>query len=227
MTPSTILIVEDERSIAETLQYALETDGYRTEHVSTGQLALQRLHEFSYALIILDIGLPDISGIELFQKIRAQVPLPVIFLTARDAEIDRVVGLEMGADDYVVKPFSPREVAARVRAVLRRCDIQTRGAVASTVFFSDHGKRQIFYFGQLLELSRYEYNLLYFLINRPGQVFSREQLMVRTWDEPDASMERTVDAHIKNIRAKCRQIEPEKEVIITHRGIGYALSEKI
>ena len=134
MTPSTILIVEDERSIAETLQYALETDGYKTEHVSTGQLALQRLHEFSFALIILDIGLPDISGIELFQKIRAQVPLPVIFLTARDAEIDRVVGLEMGADDYVVKPFSPREVAARVRAVLRRCDIQTRGAVASTVF---------------------------------------------------------------------------------------------
>ena len=99
--------------------------------------------------------------------------------------------------------------------------------MASTVFFSDHGKRQIFYFGQLLELSRYEYNLLYFLINRPGQVFSREQLMVRTWDEPDASMERTVDAHIKNIRAKCRQIEPEKEVIITHRGVGYALSEKI
>lgn len=246
MTQPTILIVEDERSIAETLQYALETDGYRTEHASTGNSALQRLQESNFSLMLLDIGLPDISGIELCRKIRAQYNIPVIFLTARDSEIDRVVGLEIGADDYVVKPFSPREVAARVRAVLRRCDGQIHGngngngnggsngstntppqSSLTSSFTCDHGKRQIFFFGQLLELSRYEYQLLRFLIARPGQVFSREQLMERTWDEPDASMERTVDAHIKNIRAKCRQIRPDKEVIITHRGVGYALSESL
>lgn len=232
MTTTTILIVEDERSIAETLQYALKTDGYTTEHASTGSSALQRLQQVNFALIILDIGLPDLSGLELCRKIRSQYSVPIIFLTARDSEIDRVVGLEIGADDYVVKPFSPREVTARVRAVLRRCDgRQSDGVTPATshkaTFSCDHGKRQIYFFGHPLELSRYEYNLLSFLIDRPGQVFSREQLMQRTWDEPDASMERTVDAHIKNIRAKCRQVAPDREVIITHRGIGYAFNETI
>ena len=224
---SKILIVEDEPAIAETIQYALETDGFETRCLSSGKAVLDLLEREAIDLIVLDIGLPDISGLELCKEIRKTRQLPVIFLTARSDEVDRVVGLEIGADDYVVKPFSPRELTARVRAVLRRARPTTAAKSIANTFKLDESKRQIIYAGSPLELSRYEYNLLVILIQRPGQVFSREQLMQLAWEEPEAAMDRTVDAHIKNIRAKLKTINPEIDPIMTHRGIGYALKENL
>lgn len=221
-----ILIVEDEPAIADTIQYALETDGFQAALLTSGQPVLSYLSGEKVDLIILDIGLPDINGLELCKKIRAAHDLPIIFLTARSDEIDRVVGLEIGADDYVTKPFSPRELTARVRAVLRRMRGVPPASTASTsVFHVDESRKQIVYFDEVLDLSRYEFRLLKTFIERPGQVFSRDQLMEKAWDEPEASMDRTVDAHIKNLRAKLRGINPEVDPIVTHRGTGYSLKE--
>ena len=164
---------------------------------------------------------------ELCKKIRKAHNLPIIFLTARADEVDRVVGLEIGADDYVVKPFSPRELSARIKAVLRRSQQPATASSASQAFQIDESRRQISYFGVPVDLSRYEYNLLKILIQRPGHVYSRDQLMEMAWDEPEASMDRTVDAHVKNIRAKMKTIKPEIDPIITHRGVGYALKEDL
>ncbi|MBT8369759.1 MAG: two-component system response regulator CreB [Deltaproteobacteria bacterium] len=222
-----ILIVEDEQAIADNIQYALETEGFATLCLSSGMPVIQLLAEESIDLMILDIGLPDINGLELCKEVRKTHKLPIIFLTARSAEIDRVVGLEIGADDYVVKPFSPRELCARVKAVLRRTHLPAGGEPSTPAFQVNESKRQISYFGAPLDLSRYEYNLLMPFIQRPGQVFSRDQLMDLAWDEPEASMDRTVDAHIKNIRAKLRSIAPDIDPIVTHRGVGYALKEDL
>jgi two-component system catabolic regulation response regulator CreB len=221
-----ILIVEDEPAIADTIQYALETDGFETKLLSSGQPVLSYLSEEEVDLIILDIGLPDVSGLELCKKIRLTHALPVIFLTARSEEIDRVVGLEIGADDYVTKPFSPRELSARVRAVLRRTNGDGPSPVSSaSAFHVDEARQRILYFNEVLDLSRYEFRLLKTFVERPGQVFSRDQLMERAWDEPEASMDRTVDAHIKNLRAKLRVVNPDVDPIVTHRGTGYSLKE--
>jgi two-component system catabolic regulation response regulator CreB len=194
----------------------------------TGQEALDQLASNGIDLVILDIGLPDINGFELCKKLRQQSALPIIFLTARNEEVDRVVGLEIGGDDYVVKPFSPRELTARVKAVLRRTQSPNgHDGSARTVWDVDDAKRCIHYFGQALELSRTEFELLRTLIRRPGQVFTRDQLLAAVWDEPEASMDRTVDAHIKNLRAKLKTIKPDLDPISTHRGTGYALKENI
>jgi len=220
-----ILIVEDEPAIADTIQYALETDGFETICRQTGTEALAVMADETVDLIVLDVGLPDLNGFELCKQIRKSHATPVIFLTARADEIDRVVGLEIGGDDYVTKPFSPRELSARVKAVLRRTAAGMTPVSCGDTFQVDDSRRRITYCGQPLELSRYEYNILKTFISRPGHVFSREQLMVKAWDDPDASMDRTVDAHIKNIRAKLKSIQPEIDPIITHRGMGYSLKE--
>ncbi len=222
-----ILIIEDEPAIADAIQYALETEGFETRTLSVGLPALGVLAEDHFDLIILDIGLPDINGMELCKSIREKHTLPIIFLTARADEVDRVVGLEIGADDYVVKPFSPRELSARVKAILRRTQNSYHKPPDSSAFKTDALRRQIVYFGQSLDLSKYEFNLLEAFIRRPGQVFSRDRLMDLAWDDPDASMDRTIDAHIKNIRAKLKTIAPEKDPIITHRGVGYSLKEDL
>jgi len=222
-----ILIVEDEPAIADTIQYALETEGFDTRHLAAGRPVLDMLENAAIDLIVLDIGLPDISGIELCLEIRKRSPVPIIFLTARDAEVDRVVGLEIGGDDYVTKPFSPRELAARVRAVLRRGTSPPEAAVTAPDFGLDESRHLITYFGTPLELSHYEYRLLRIFIQRPGHVYSREQLMNLAWDEPESSMDRTVDAHIKNLRAKLRSVRPGHDPIVTHRGVGYSLKEDL
>jgi two-component system catabolic regulation response regulator CreB len=223
-----ILIVEDEPAIADTIQYALETEGFQPLTAPTGQEALQQVDADGIDLVILDIGLPDINGFELCKQIRRKSTLPIIFLTARSEEVDRVVGLEIGGDDYVVKPFSPRELTARVKAILRRTrSAPPTDAAPQTIWRVDDARRLIHYLGQPLELSRTEFDLLRTLIGRPGQVFTREQLMVAVWDEPEASMDRTVDAHIKNLRAKLKSVQPDIDPIITHRGTGYALREQI
>ena len=233
-----ILIVEDEPGIADTLQYALRTDGFEPAWVATGEEAVALVQASSPqerpALVILDVGLPDTNGFEVFKRIRALADIPVVFLTARSDEIDRVVGLELGADDYVAKPFSPRELVARVRTVLRRATKPAAAPVAPVVAAEpalpiavDDGRRQIRFYGQLLELSRYEYGLLKTLVSRPGHVFSRDTLLERVWDDATESLDRTVDAHVKTLRAKMKIVAPTLEPIKTHRGTGYALAEDL
>jgi two-component system, OmpR family, catabolic regulation response regulator CreB len=223
-----ILIVEDEPGIADTLQYALRTEGFEPHWVATGEAAVTRQREAPAALVILDVGLPDLSGFEVFKRLRAFSDVPVVFLTARTDEIDRVVGLELGADDYVAKPFSPRELVARVRTILRRA-AKVAAAPAAPVmpFLIDEGKRQIRFYGQPLELSRYEYGLLKTLVERPGHVYSRDVLLDKVWDTSSESLDRTVDAHVKTLRAKLKVVAPGLEPIRTHRGSGYALAEDL
>jgi len=225
-----ILIVEDEPGIADTLQYALRTEGFEPAWVATGEAALAQVQAQLPALVILDVGLPDSSGFEVFKRLRAiSADVPVIFLTARSDEIDRVVGLELGADDYVPKPFSPRELVARVRSILRRAARPSAAAAAAPVVpvSVDEGRRQIRFYGRPLELSRYEFGLLKTLASRPGHVFSRDALLERVWDDATESLDRTVDAHVKTLRAKMKLIAPQLEPIRTHRGSGYALAEDL
>lgn len=222
-----ILIVEDEPGIADTLQYALSTDGFEPHWLATGEAALARLRETPAALVILDVGLPDLNGFEVFKRLRAFSEVPVVFLTARADEIDRVVGLELGADDYVAKPFSPRELVARIRTILRRAGKAATAGAPPLPFAVDEGRRQIRFYGRPLELSRYEYGLLKTLIERPGHVYSRDVLLDKVWDTSSESLDRTVDAHVKTVRAKLKAIAPGLEPIRTHRGSGYALAEDL
>jgi two-component system catabolic regulation response regulator CreB len=245
-----ILIAEDESGIADTLQYVLRTDGFDPVWCATAAEAIAQFSAEPPALAILDVGLPDMNGFELFKRLQALMraaggaEVPMLFLTARSDEIDRVVGLELGADDYVAKPFSPRELVARVRTILRRSGRAAGAgngngiaaavpaapapvAAPATPFAVDAERMQIRYYGRLLELSRYEYGLLRLMVQRPGRVFTRDELLQRVWDEASDSFDRTVDAHIKTLRAKLKAIAPEVEPIRTLRGTGYALNEEL
>jgi len=224
-----ILIVDDEPAITDAIRYVLETDGFETVSLAEGLPVLPLLADESIDLIVLDVGLPDINGFDLCREIRKSSNTPILFLTARATEIDRVVGLEIGADDYVVKPFSPRELAARIKAILRRSKTngQNDATPRSGAFSVNESKRQITYFGKPLDLSNYEYRILTTFLRRPGHVYSRSQLMDMAWDVPEASMDRTVDAHVKNLRAKLKAISLDIEPIITHRGAGYSLKENL
>lgn len=225
-----ILIVEDEPAIAENIKFALEKEGFEIVWHGSGENVLSFLSEDTIHLIVLDIGLPDVNGMDLCREIRKSHAVPIIFLTARTDEIDRIVGLEIGADDYMGKPFSPRELAARVKAVLRRTngkEGQGNNENLSSIFQIDKERYKITYFNRHLELSKYEYNILVILIKQPGHIFSRDSLMELVWDEPEMSMDRTVDAHIKNIRKKLKEVNPDIDPIVTHRSIGYSLKEDI
>ncbi len=256
-----ILVVEDEPGIADTIRYALATDGFEPVCVGTGAEALAALGADDekrrglpepVALVILDVGLPDVNGFELFKRIQQASAVPVVFLTARSDEIDRVVGLELGADDYVAKPFSPRELVARVRTILRRA---ARGAAPAHAATSpalgmsatsaaaevappavpppavplrvDAERRRVHYYGRALELSRYEYGLLQTLAARPGRVWTRDELLAQVWGADSDSFDRTVDAHVKTVRAKLKAVAPDVEPIVTHRGTGYALADPL
>jgi two-component system catabolic regulation response regulator CreB len=233
MSRPRILVVEDEPAIADTIVYALSTDGFEPVWCASGAAARAAQADGGVALAILDVGLPDINGFDLFKQLtQAQPQLPVIFLTARASEIDRVVGLELGADDYVAKPFSPRELVARVRTVLRRLHKAAMAPAAQPPGPPPHGfavddeRKRIRWRGRPLDLSRIEYRLLKVLVERPGRVFSRDELMQRAWDDPAAAFDRTVDAHVKMLRAKLREIDGTADPIVTHRGLGYSLREE-
>ncbi len=221
-----ILLIEDERSIADSLLYALKTEGYETSWAQTGKEGLAFYEQKHPSLVVLDIGLPDISGLDVCRQLRERSAIPIIFLTARAEEVDRIVGLELGADDYMAKPFSPRELTARIRAVLRRLE-PARALSAEQVvtgpFRHAAARYRIEYHDVPLELSRYEYRLLKTLLEHPGRVYSREQLMDKAWEHPEHSLDRTVDTHIKTLRSKLRAIHPDEDLIRTHRGIGYSL----
>ncbi|MDQ0015210.1 two-component system catabolic regulation response regulator CreB [Variovorax boronicumulans] len=253
-----ILIAEDESGIADTLQYVLKSDGFTPVWCATAEEAIAQFAQEPPALAILDIGLPDLNGFELFKRLRALnqsqggPEIPMLFLTARSDEIDRVVGLELGADDYIAKPFSPRELVARVRTILRRSTRNSSGGPGTAAvpgngvppqnsppvppaapqtppmpFALDNERMQIRYYGRLLELSRYEYGLLRLLVQRPGRVFTRDELLEHVWDDASDSFDRTVDAHIKTLRAKLKAVAPDVEPIRTLRGTGYALNEEL
>ena len=223
---SRILLVEDEPAIAQTVAYALRMEGFEAEHCLTGADALRQVRQSPFDLAILDVGLPDMGGFALCRELRriaadAGGDLPVIFLTAHQAEADRILGLEIGADDYVTKPFSPRELVARVRVVLRRG--RPAPATPTRGFAHDAHGHRIHFHGQVLDLTRYEYGLLAALLQRPGAVLSRSQLMDRVWGDALDSGDRTVDTHIKTLRAKLRTVAPDEDPIRTHRGLGYSL----
>lgn len=238
MKQPSILVVEDESAIADTILYALRTDGMLAEHCTLGGDALERLRADRPDLVVLDIGLPDINGFEVCRTLRTFSDVPVIFLTARHEEIDRIVGLEIGADDYVVKPFSPRELAARVRVILRRtrppAEPAASAAPAPTIPVPDRAGRpsgfrhdaegaRVSYRGQWLDLTRYEYRLLALLVQHPGRIYARSQLMDLIWHDALDTVDRTVDTHIKTLRAKLRDVDPAGDPIRTHRGMGYSL----
>ena len=224
-----ILVVEDEPSILDNITYALHTEGFESLCCGTGKEAIQMLSEEDISLIILDIGLPDVNGFDLLREIQKKFSVPVIIVTARSDDVDRIVGLEIGADDYVVKPFNPRELTARVRAVLRRISTkeppEKSETMISSPFHLDEKRYEVRYYGELLDLSRYEYRLLRVLISNPGRVYSREQLMARISDNPEMSLDRSIDTHIKTIRQKLKSVRPDDDPIITHRGLGYSLKE--
>ena len=216
-----ILIVEDEDAIAEALAYALTTDGMTTTQARTMTDARRSLAECRPALMILDVGLPDGSGFELCREVRGSSALPIILLTARSEEIDRVVGLELGADDYVTKPFSPREVSLRVRSVLRRA---TAAPVNVTLFKVDDDAQRIAFGGSILSLTRREFLLLKTLLAKPDRVCTRERLLDAAWGAEAESGDRTVDTHIKTLRAKLKAIRTDLDPIETHRGLGYSIN---
>lgn len=231
MSKISVLVVEDEPAIAETIVYSLETEGFEVTHVGTGGEAIDLFRRKTPHFIVLDVGLPDITGFDVCREIRKTSQVPLLFLTAREGEIDRVVGLELGGDDYVVKPFSPRELTARVHAILRRTQSQTRSPV------NEPEKIQVGRITLLpdryeallddadLELSRYEFGMLKVFMLHPGRVYTRDQLMDLVWDEPEAALDRTVDAHIKTLRRKLHEIDPGFDPVKTRRGIGYSFDE--
>jgi two-component system catabolic regulation response regulator CreB len=217
-----ILILEDESAIADTIAYALRTEGFTPHWCELGGEALERLRRESFRLVILDVGLPDLSGFEVCRRLRTFSEIPIIFLTARSEEVDRIVGLEIGGDDYLAKPFSPRELVARVRVILRRSE---RSEVpVRTGFELDEARHRIRFWGRDLDLTRYEYALLKLLLESPERVFTRIELMERVWAGAEESGDRTVDTHVKTLRAKLRAVDPELDPIQTHRGLGYSLA---
>lgn len=223
-----ILLLEDEQAIADTLLYALQSEGFEVRHVRLAREALAAFEQTPPDLAILDVGVPDGNGFDVCRTIRKTSELPIVFLTARHEEIDRVLGLELGADDYVVKPFSPREVCARVRAILRRSSATAPSAAptpepAAGLLTMDEKAQRIACAGEVLALTRYEFLLLSTLLKRPQRIFSRSELMELVWGGAPHTSDRTVDAHVKLLRAKLREHGLQAEVIQTHRHMGYSL----
>ncbi|EIP6065588.1 two-component system response regulator CreB [Shigella sonnei] len=245
MQRETVWLVEDEQGIADTLVYMLQQEGFAVEVFERGLPVLDKARQqvpdvmildvgnllASFIqqvpdVMILDVGLPDISGFELCRQLLALHPaLPVLFLTARSEEVDRLLGLEIGADDYVAKPFSPREVCARVRTLLRRVKKFSSPSPVIRIghFELNEPAAQISWFDTPLTLTRYEFLLLKTLLKSPGRVWSRQQLMDSVWEDAQDTYDRTVDTHIKTLRAKLRAINPDLSPINTHRGMGYSL----
>lgn len=219
-----ILILEDEPTIAESLVFVLQSESFSTHWEMLAAKAIEYVKTMPVDLIVMDVGLPDMNGFEACKQLRKFSEVPVIFLTARGAELDRVVGLEIGADDYVVKPFSPRELAARVKAILKRTRPVTAAEtdVPECEFIIEDDRKIIRYRRQSLSLTRLEFSLLQTLVTQPGRVFSREQLLDAIGVSPDVGYDRNIDGHIKTLRAKLRQIAPQAEPIKTQRGFGYA-----
>ena len=216
-----ILVVEDEQAIAELVHAYLKRDGFGVVWASSGEQAMEELSRHSVRLVVLDIGLPGIDGFEVCRRLRARTGVPILILSARDEEVDRVAGLEAGADDYVTKPFSPRELVARVKAILRRVDGggngSEEGVLTAVDVELDRAARTVTVGGEAVELTGREFDLLAALLSHPGIVLSRDRLLELVWGGEFPGGTRTVDVHIAQLRAKLER----PELLQTVRGAGY------
>ena len=225
-----VLIVDDEARIRDVVSYALQKEGYRVTPAGDGRAALEAIERGGLDLVVLDVMLPEIDGLEVCRRARARSKVPILFLSARSEEIDRVLGLELGGDDYLIKPFSPRELVARVRAIFRRTDDPERCAPDRPAVLRHRGievdpeRHEVRYAGQAVPLTPTEFGVLGALLERPGVVLSRAQLMQRAYRYDNLITERTIDTHVRRIRAKFR--EAGLDPIATVHGIGYKAAEE-
>jgi DNA-binding response OmpR family regulator len=224
---STILLVDDEDSVQKLLSYPLERDGYRVLAAKDGEEALERFSSEPVDLVVLDLMLPKLDGLEVCKRLRAQSAVPIIMLTARDDELDKVLGLELGADDYITKPFSIREFRSRVRALLRRASLPAQQdrrdgeVIAAEGLLVDPARRTVEVRGDAVQLTYVEFELLRTLASNPGRVFSRRQLLEALWGDSAYREPRTIDVHVRHLREKLEQDASEPEFILTVRGAGY------
>jgi len=233
MNAPRILAIDDEQHILDVIVYVLEQNGFVVSTAADGDAGLRRVQETSPDLVLLDLNLPGIAGLDLFHRIRELRPgLPVIMLTARSEEIDRVVGLEVGADDYVTKPFSPRELAARVRAVLRRSARPAPGPAGDQRLTAgplavDPEAQTATAAGRPLDLTRAEFKLLESLLRHPARVFSRDALMTALYDDGHVVSDRSIDACVKRLRRKCEEARAGLDPVETVHGVGYKLNPRL
>jgi DNA-binding response OmpR family regulator len=223
---STILLVDDEDSIQKLLAYPLEREGYRVLQARDGVEALEQFASERVDLVVLDIMLPKLDGLEVCKRLRAESEVPIIMLTARDDELDKVLGLELGADDYITKPFSIREFRSRVRALLRRAAVSRQfdedGEVISAQGLTiDLARRVVEFGGNRVQLTYVEFELLRILASHPGRVYSRRMLLEALWGGADYREPRTIDVHVRHLREKLEPDPAEPEYILTVRGVGY------
>jgi two-component system, OmpR family, response regulator len=223
---STILLVDDEDAVQKLLAYPLERDGFRVVQARDGQEALERFGHEHVDLVVLDVMLPKVDGLEVCKRLRAESSVPIIMLTARDDELDKVLGLELGADDYITKPFSIREFRSRVRALLRRAAGAPAPGHRDELIESDGlridlGSRQVRAHGRLVQLTYVEFELLRTLAAHAGRVYTREQLLQALWGGSEYREPRTIDVHVRHLREKLELDPGEPEFILTVRGVGY------
>jgi len=223
--PATILLVDDEDAVQKLLTYPLEHEGFRVLQARDGEEALQRFHVEHVDLVVLDLMLPRLDGLEVCRRLRAQSTVPIIMLTARDDELDKVVGLELGADDYITKPFSIREFRSRVRALLRRAAIAAqpdgRDMIRAAGLEIDLARRTVEVEGRPVSLTYVEFELLRTLAGTPGRVYSRQALLEALWGDYAYREPRTIDVHVRHLREKLEADAKEPELILTVRGVGY------
>ena len=229
--PSTILLVDDEESIQKLLAYPLEREGFRVLQARNGEEALARFAAEEVDLVVLDIMLPKLDGLEVCKRLRAESEVPIIMLTARDDELDKVLGLELGADDYITKPFSIREFRSRVRALLRRASAARPADVDGEVISIggltvDLSRRVVEVGGRRVQLTYVEFELLRILASHPGRVYSRRLLLEALWGGADYREPRTIDVHVRHLREKLERDPAEPEFILTVRGVGYRFRDR-
>ena len=227
---STILLVDDEDSVQKLLAYPLERDGFRVLQARDGEEALARFADEHVDLVVLDLMLPKLDGLEVCKRLRAESEVPIIMLTARDDELDKVVGLELGADDYITKPFSIREFRSRVRALLRRASVMRsngqRDVISAHGLTIDTGRRSVDVAGRAVQLTYVEFELLRTLASHPGRVYSRRMLLEALWGGADYREPRTIDVHVRHLREKLEPDPAEPEYILTVRGVGYRFRDR-
>ncbi|MGI6096917.1 MAG: winged helix-turn-helix domain-containing protein [Dethiobacteria bacterium] len=224
-----ILVVEDEKTLSKVLKFNFEREGFITEIAFTGEEALEKIEKDAPDLIVLDIMLPGIDGFEVCRRVRKNHDIPIIMLTAKGEDIDKVLGLELGADDYLTKPFNPRELLARVRAILRRSAHNNTDNIKKVIKLDtlriDLLQRKVYLKNKQVDLTAKEFALLSFLASNPGQVFSREQLLEQVWGYNYYGDARTVDVHIRHLREKLELDPKNPEMILTVWGVGYKFRE--
>jgi DNA-binding response OmpR family regulator len=227
---STILLVDDEDSIQKLLAYPLERDGFRVLQARDGEEALERFAAEHVDLVVLDLMLPKLDGLEVCKRLRAESEVPIIMLTARDDELDKVLGLELGADDYITKPFSIREFRSRVRALLRRASAprpaQDGELIVAEGLRIDLARRSVEVRGEPVQLTYVEFELLRTLASNPGRVYSRRMLLEALWGGADYREPRTIDVHVRHLREKLERDPAEPEYVLTVRGVGYRFRDR-